>query len=146
MARIPDTTAAWLAALIDGEGSVMLIDRRKQRARQFRAVVSVANTDPRLAKALAIKTGIDRVYIHKAPGPRNRQQYTWRMNAQEIRKWLPILIPWLILKKKQAQLLLRYLVIAEANTCRAGKKRVITGLHHKEAIHKQIRLLNRRVA
>lgn len=122
----------------------MLIDRRKQRARQFRAVVSVANTDPRLAEALALKTGIDRVYVHKAPGPRNRQQYTWRMNAEEQRRWLPALLPWLVLKRRQAELLLEYLKISKENTCVLGKPMAFTNLDRKVEIHTEIRKLNRR--
>src|SRR5262245_16217020 len=125
MDRIPNTTLAWRAGLIDGEGSVMLIRRKggmikRMRNPHFRAVVSISNTDLRLMRALAERTGIDRVYKHVRPLKENHkaESYTWRMVASEIRVWGPKLLPWLVLKREQMGLLLEALAIAEANTPR----------------------------
>jgi len=124
----------------------MLIDRRKHNANTFRPVVSIANTDSRLSDALIEKTGITRVYVHRRRGPRNRRQYTWRMSAEDLKTWLPIVIPWLVLKKRQAELLLEYLTVAETNRSRKGKpfNTKARDPRYKETIHAEIRRLNLR--
>jgi hypothetical protein len=114
-----DTTAAWLAALIDGEGSIMLGKResgpRNLRQPHYRAVVAIANTDFRLMEALVNRVGDGQVYEHRVSNtrashnPRKNRQWTWRMNANQIRVWLPPVRPWLVLKDEQAELLLEAL-------------------------------------
>lgn len=94
--RIPETTLAWLSALIDGEGSVMLL-RRVRSSRQprlftvqYRASVTISNTDPRLLREIVRKTGINRIYEHVRPptdqnANHKRRSFTWRMVSTEIR-------------------------------------------------------------
>ena len=123
-----ETTAAWLAALIDGEGSVMLNRRtyseswKKKRPtlgktltakNRFRPVVVIAaGTDVRLFDAIREKIGVGQVYTHrisntaKSHNPRARIQYTYRLNVKQITEILPDVLPWLVLKKPQAELLL----------------------------------------
>ncbi len=119
----PAQRNAWLAALIDGEGSIMLNKRtysgrqRNIRRRQmhFRAVVSICNTDIRLMEALEKQTGVGRTYQHRnnsSPNtPRKRASWTWRLVNDEIRVWLPRVRPYLFLKGDRSDLLLEALDI-----------------------------------
>lgn len=121
---VEDTTLAWLAALIDGEGSVMLLRRvpsataKVQRNPHYRAQVCVYNTDYRLMQALSKRTGISRVYEHTRPAKENRKKtsYRWGMVSEEIRQWGPLLLPWLVCKAEQTALLLEALDIKEQIT------------------------------
>lgn len=107
---------AWLAALIDGEGSVMLNTRWDASQRKgtllMRPTVSVSNTDLRLLQACVDRTGIDRIYGHKRKAPStNKAGFTWRMNVTDIRLWGPELEPHLICKREQMRLLLDALAL-----------------------------------
>lgn len=113
----------WLAALIDGEGSVMLGKRvyskneKAKRNDHFRAAVVICGTDVRLLETIVINTGVMRIYSHRvndAPkSPRKRQQWTWRLGAYDIRLWLPAIKPYLVIKGEQADLLLEALEIKQ---------------------------------
>lgn len=150
--NLPDTTLSWLAALIDGEGSIMLtsrMDKTKYRANQLRSVVSISNTNLKLLREVVKKTGINRIYKHIRPKTdKNRNHvktaYTWRMVSTEIKIVLPAVLPWLVIKKKQAKLLLEALRIAEINTPRKGEKfKIVKGTRRHE-IHLEIKFLNRK--
>lgn len=145
-----DTTLAWLAALIDGEGSVMMSKRsggnsEKQARPHYRYSVVIYNTNPALIDAIVEKTGISRVYTHKRPVKMNHRNhsYSWRMSADDIRKWGPALLPWLVIKREQMQLLLEALEIASLNTPRKGQTWVPQSTERRDEIVKSISELNR---
>ena len=116
---------AWLAALIDGEGSIMLNKRTfsekaraiRRRSTHYRAVVSICNTDARLFVELTTQTNISRIYCHRVNGAATtlmkRQMWTWRMANDDIREWLPKIRPFLVMKGEQADLLLEALDIKD---------------------------------
>ena len=150
---------AWLAALIDGEGSIMLTRRAYARGSRlysspnphFRAVVSIYNTDQRLMKALVEKTGIDRVYKHTRQPKENQKKtsYSWRLVATEIREWLPLVMPWLVCKAEQATLLLEALDITSKLTPIKGQPYLNSSqqmplILRRDEIAKQISMLNRK--
>lgn len=154
-----DTTAAWLAALIDGEGSVMLVRRtfsgreRTPRGQTgYRPVVVVAaTTDPRLTEAIRTKLGYGQIYQHHIAGdpraPRRRSQWTYRLNVGQIRDTLPHIRPWLILKGEQADLLVEAMDIKTQIT--PGQPGFLPAnrpplLQRLDAIYEQIRALNTR--
>jgi hypothetical protein len=85
----------------------MLTARRA--AGNWRPVVSIYNTDLRLIEALLDRTGGGVVYTHTRQPRENHKKtaYSWRMRVSEIKLWLPELLPWLVCKREQAELLLR---------------------------------------
>lgn len=125
-----DTTAAWLAALIDGEGSIMLSRRTYSgntartavpgRASYRPVVVVAANTDPRLFEAIRTRLGVGQVYEHAVNGDparaRRRRQWSYRLNVGQIKDVLPHVRPWLVLKGEQADLLAEAMQIKEEIT------------------------------
>ena len=149
---LTDARLAWLAALIDGEGSVMLIKRvpsataKTQRNPHYRAVVGIYNTDVRLMDAIVEHTGINRVYSHTRLERENHKKtaYSWRMVAEDIRTLGPLLLPWLVCKKEQMALLLEALELASLNTPRKGEKLVRQPTTRRDEIAVAISELNRK--
>ncbi len=84
----------------------------KGRGYSLRPVVIVANNDRRLMDVLVERTGIDRVYSHKRTARESltkHDTFTWRMSATDIREHGPLLLPHLIVKRPQMELLLENL-------------------------------------
>lgn len=122
---LDEPVRAWLAALIDGEGSVMLnrrtfSDAAKAKAAhagvyslaRYRPVVCVAATTQYcLMEAIAGRVS-GSVYEHRVSNtkpshnPRARRQWTFRWNVAQIVEYLPQVVPWLVIKQEQATLLL----------------------------------------
>ena len=117
-----------------------------QRNPHYRASVVVYNTDRRLIDAIVERTGIDRVYTHTRPERENHKAtaYSWRLVASDIRKWGPLLLPWLVVKREQMELLLEALAIAEANTPRKGESWQPVGTERRDEIVAAISNLNRK--
>lgn len=145
---VPETTLAWLAALVDGEGSVMLSRRHPSpnRHHHYRASVVVYNTDLRLIEAIVERTGVNRVYTHKRQARENhkRTAYSWRLVANDIRQWGPLLLPWLVCKREQMVLLLEALALADRNTPRAGQSWQQQSNERRDEIVAEISRLNRK--
>ncbi len=130
--RLRSIHASWLAALIDGEGTVMLVRHAigaaaKARGRKvlgYRLRVEISNTHRGLLEAVADRTGVKRVgtrNLKSIPG-RKSVCYVWRANATELRWLLPQLIPYLIVKRRQAELLLAAMVLKDEMAPVAGRK------------------------
>ena len=90
---------------------------------QLRPVVSISNTDVRIMDALQERVGCGRVYTHvRAPKEgHKRTGYTWRMTTEDMRKWLPHLLPWLVIKRHQAELMLVALELKSRLQTRRGE-------------------------
>ena len=151
---------AWLAGLVDGEGSIMLSRRYASllapprvtsnyaRRIHYRASCVVYNTDIRLMEVLKERTGWTTVYQHTRPERENRKRtsYSWRLNADGCRLWLPRVLPWLVIKRSQAELLLEALAIADRHTARVGQPHMVdpTALRRRDEIVAEISALNRK--
>jgi hypothetical protein len=103
-----DVRAAWLAALIDGEGSLAMYAQHA-RTRSLLTHINVANSDPRLiATAAAIlKSWNIGCYIsrQKTPG-----LDSWRLDVRGYKRCLPLLLrldPWFVSKKAEADIMRR---------------------------------------
>lgn len=150
---LPETTWAWVAGLIDGEGSIMLTNHPTPRPNisRTRPIVSISNCDLRLMEALQERTGCGRIYKHRRQPKENqkRDAYTWRLTALEQREVLPHVLPWLVSKREQAELLLRALEVKDQLTCSKGKpaanfreRDVLRA--ERDSIQQRISALNRR--
>ena len=109
LADIPDTTLAWLAALIDAEGSLSLNRKRASYDRKsYRARARISNTSYLLMEALVAKTGINRISErHRQPGLGHKDYWVWTMEAGELRRWLPALLPKKPFRRRWVRALVR---------------------------------------
>jgi hypothetical protein len=143
----PEVVNAWLAALVDGEGSVMLITHRDNRRGgrvSLRPRVAIYNTDARLIEALVERTGIDRWTVHQRSPERHKSlnAYRWHMGATEIREWGPRMLPYLVLKREHMVLLLECLSYTSTYVPHDGAQRAEWG--RRLEIQAAIQELNRK--
>lgn len=99
------------------------IARNPQLARypRIRAVVSVYNTHRGLLERAQELFG-GSIYAHTRQPQENhkRTAYSWRLTAAQMRVLLPQLLPWLIVKREQATLLMEALALKSELTPTKG--------------------------
>jgi len=123
--RIPQTTKAWLAALIDGEGCIVLNRRHKNAPGrpQYRIQIRVYNTDKRLIREIIKKTGAGRISVMSLNQPGHKKTaYYWALRPTEQEAWLKRLLPWFVCKREQALLILEVIRIKRALQPHRGKR------------------------
>ena len=111
---------AYIAGIVDGEGSIMIqCDRSKsfmeQRASRgssephYHAGVRVGMTDRRPLDLIVDVTGIGRVILEK-PYHHLKPMYRWAIRRKdEIVPFLKLIMPYLLVKKEQAKLALKFM-------------------------------------
>ena len=110
---------AYLAGIVDGEGSINILAKPKTRQIQLR--LQVANTSTDLIDWLEEKCG-GKVYYHKMHSTYHKQRYDWVVTGKEAKAVIKILLPLLIVKKRQATLALTFPILTP-------------GLQHNDIIH-----------
>lgn len=128
-----ESLIAWLAGIIDGEGTIGCYFYHDKSSRSPRYGIWIVNTDQRIileGKRIFELMGIEKIYIgeknYKGGIGRKRSWYLQINRKADIQRGLEIIIPYLISKKKQAQLILSFfksypnLLLNRGN--RSGKK------------------------
>jgi hypothetical protein len=105
-----DIDLGYLAAMIDGEGTLTLAESRKKywHGLSIRPVVQVSNTNLLILMHLLKVTGIGNVGEGTKIAGRKRN-YIWRVHAKDIHGFLKAIRPHLIGKQQQCDILLRFL-------------------------------------
>ena len=133
---------AYTAAAIDGEGTITIgrseyeqTDRNGQKYPSvgFRAVISVKNTDVRLMKWLQSRFG-GQYYREDNSEKKWKDSYQWCHCAENKEQFLLAILPYLVLKREQAKVLLEFLRIEK--WAKAPTKR--------QELYEKIVALNRR--
>ena len=111
----PELTEAergYVAGLIDGEGSISLL-RASQRGRGYadyhHLQVRVHNTHLGLLEWLKSKLGGAVCRMHAAPTERHKQGYFWVNSTRPGVILLKLLLPYLIIKRRHAEVAIQYL-------------------------------------
>ena len=129
-----DARTAYIAGLIDGEGSIMIIKMKEKWGLKYQAVVSIVNTDRRLVEIPAKLLGAKRIYVHdpSTNGFKGRK-LCYKCKIQGTRKMiepLKLLLPYLVCKKEQAKLALRLcekMTRSKPTKTKKGKHRISAG-------------------
>lgn len=136
----------YLAGLIDGEGTISIIRGtaptvRKNRGdgtrvdnyRRYNAVIYIANTDRRLINWLISNFGGSyNIYIHKNK-PTWKDKLTWYVCGQKAKEhFLLALMPYLVIKREQAKVVLNFLRIVGENP------------QKRDDLYRQVLLLNQK--
>jgi len=103
-----EVRAAWLAALIDGEGSMAIYPQHANEP-SLLTHINVSNSDPRLIATATeiIKSWGVGCYNSKF---KTRGLDSWRADVRGYKRCLPLLIrldPWLISKRAEADIMRR---------------------------------------
>lgn len=95
---------AYIAGIFDGEGTLVIgkYPRPDTQNLGYRAYMAFSNTHVPLLQYL--KSVVGGKIIHMKNGC-----YTLTLTTSEIRRWLPEILPFLIVKKEQAEELLTFL-------------------------------------
>ncbi len=107
-----DTRKAYIAGLIDGEGCITITRRKIKRLKTdywyYEPQVVVANTDKRMTDFLVDLCGGWVVVVTKTQKECHKPSYHWKMTGDNLRQLLRDVSPYLIVKKKQASLILSF--------------------------------------
>jgi len=96
------TDAAYLAGIIDGEGSIMVLSKRDTCIIK----ISVANTFVGLIEWLTEVTGIGSVVMTARASEKHKTGYHWQCYSEAAESLLKQILPYLRIKRAQAELAL----------------------------------------
>jgi hypothetical protein len=147
--------AIWLAAWIDAEGNISLQKREAHKVNR-RGVwlpwIAISNTNLEVMQALSdASQGSIRV-VRKATG-KWRQTYNIYVSPNKCRKLLPLIRPFLVIKQRQADLMMEALDLLHDNLKATGgsgdirvsrHERVDRNVHRLGEIHQELTRLNQR--
>jgi hypothetical protein len=107
--KMTKTEAAWLAGIVDGEGSIsMYMGGRNQRYKSW--VLTVPNTHYGCIKRCLEITGAGAIRVKKGKSIplKNKRAWIWAANSKrEIRDIILQMFPYLVIKRKQAKKFLK---------------------------------------
>ena len=121
------TLCSYLAAMIDGEGSIRL-DPGKGRLLGYSTSFYVTNTHRGLMDWLEETFG-GKVYSYQPLNPKYRTKYVWLLrDAGSVEAALEAVLPWLIVKRDKALKVLKHSKKVSAERQRRALKRKKQGV------------------
>jgi len=126
-----EVEVAYLAGLVDGEGCFSIWRRNGTTGIELR----VSSSDPRVMEWLRARFGgaADR---HTPQSSKHKWMWVWRPRVKELDALLPRLIPYLIIKRDQAEIALSFRRLMSA-----GRGQNVA---ERERLKEQMHVLNRR--
>ena len=106
---------AWLAAMIDGEGSLFIQKRNAgsesepgsiRKSDTFSPGLSVSNTDPLIVERCREITGVGSIMHRESRREGHRVVHDWRIMANQAREIIREVYPYLVAKRQQARILI----------------------------------------
>ena len=131
---------SYLGGLVDGEGHIGMAARKRKTGKyvdnglvHVRMVIGITAIE-----IFEIKEwfGIGKIYTSKPKNKKHKTRFDWTIRSNEIKMLLPQLIPFLRIKKKQAELLMEYYSVPRTKDENYRSK--------VKEIYKQIKALNTR--
>lgn len=136
--------AAYLAGLLDGEGHFGLIKLLNNGPRGYCYSVRIGTG---MASSVLVELydelKVGRVFYKKRPDPRHKDMWFWNIGANGGRALLPLLMPYLRVKKRQAELLMVYLQLA-AHSPKGYSHLMAERTDKYDQIYQELKVLNRR--
>ena len=107
-----DTQAAYMAGIMDGEGTFYIGNysgNRKNGDKHFQTVIAVCTTDKSLMEWLIdIFGGSFRAYTPNQMSKNGRKQvYRWAATSNRLLHICEIILPYLVIKKRQAEIMIK---------------------------------------
>ena len=106
-----ETDKAWLAGIIDGEGSIFIMKQhRKDRERDTNYIlrVVVSSTDPYMATECHNLVGGPVISEIRDDRKNNSNTLRWALNGKKASSFLVSILPYLKVKMKQANLAIEF--------------------------------------
>jgi len=148
-----DFELGWTAGILDGEGHVTLLHRRRDSS--WRAVVAVNNTDPAMIMRLCqLWDGRMNLIASDRYRPGRKPIHRWTVESQRALRVLDAVMPHLVTKRQVAELVIAFQRRLDSREGRLFFRRNagrFIGSHLtpqerevRSAMVQQVRLLNRR--
>lgn len=99
--QMSPTEAAYLAGLIDGEGSIVAVKRNKKGRTTWR--LQVSSTTPILLEWCIQTTGVGTIVTKKTTNPKHADSKWWQCYSWNAMDILKQIAPYMILKTDKAQ-------------------------------------------
>ncbi|MFH1473645.1 MAG: hypothetical protein ABIE55_02005 [Candidatus Aenigmatarchaeota archaeon] len=137
--KIPKDLKGYIAGIVDGEGHVFITFTRTQN---YLCGVDVMNTDKRVLEFFVKYFG-GNILLRKRAKPNHKDSYRWQCFGSKAAKLCRCILPYLIVKRKQAELLLEF-----SKTLRKGPNenyKLSKKVENKrKMLIKKIKVLNKR--
>ena len=147
MAIVEATKLAYFAGIIDGEGTITLERHSptslKHPSPTFSASLYVSNTNMDVLKALQ-DTFCGSIAKHKQNSVSQKEIYRWRLYGTKAISVIGLVSPYLIIKRKQAEIVLAYQIRPKEKLTGKVRRLTIDELNYRESVVNRIRELNRR--
>ncbi len=151
--KLSNVEKAYLAGIVDGEGS-LYIARQEAHGNNgqlkyfYRARVTVANTDIGVLTWLTntIKVG---AFCYPMDSRKEKKGWKdvwqWTLASKAVEEFLEQLLPYLVIKKERATLLIRYRKLINTRThVYAGHPLTKKEVDTREQIYKEVKELNKK--
>jgi hypothetical protein len=144
--RLTEVERSWLAAIVDGEGSICLSKIRQARSRRgyfYCPKLEICNTNKDLLMMVWQKIGEGGVYLSKSGGNGWKARWAYCASAGVLRAILPQLLPYLMIKKAQAQKILEFFRYIDNNPIYG---REVPGAYYRELdeLYRAMKVLNQK--
>jgi hypothetical protein len=135
---------AYVAGFFDGEGSVYIIKTSKRQKIYHNICVRLTNTDKHIMILIKKWIGFGTIFMRKKLLHRKRA-YDFILKGRQGESFLKSILPFLIVKKKQALLALKFMSMKHKRFGGKNPKHILTDkeINQREAIRTKIRKLNR---
>jgi hypothetical protein len=151
LAVVSDIDWARLAAYVDGEGTIMIAKSVTKTCRKhpnYVLTLIVANTDPRLICWLSDTFTGYSTFSHSAGSRLSIEKgvvkrkvcFSWRQYEERAAEIIRHIIPYLIMKREQAEIALAYREIRKAGS--KGRRLNAGDLEVREELRQKMRSLN----
>lgn len=113
MRKLTKEEAAYIAGLVDGEGTISISKNKNNSPGSYSIVLRIYNSNIDMLNFVKEKTELGSVkpnqLTKKWEGRNFKQVFKWQIFANDMRTFLPQIIPYLISKKEIAKLVLEWL-------------------------------------
>ena len=113
MKPLSETQLAYLAGMIDGEGSICITKARNKKAGRlgygYRPVVHVASTNSVVLNTLQRWTGLGKARLFDDARENRKARWQWMIWSNQAAQIVNAVLPFLIIKKSQANLFLKFI-------------------------------------
>lgn len=137
MPDISKEQASYLAGFIDADGHIGVVRRHREGTQKLylRPIIQIGQAKRLPLDWIAGTVGEGSVHIHGKRG-----FYNLRFHAGALRWLLPALLPYLVLKRRQAELVMEFLELSAVS--RNGVRLSDFDLARREAIRAECEVLN----
>ena len=113
MKSVSDIDLAYIAGFIDGEGTVSL-KKNGQRWPTVLPYILITNTNLEILQWIQTTIGMGNIHSKNRQTLYWKEAYVLRLQTKDTKDFIKIIYPFLKLKRKQAELILKFLHIGSA--------------------------------